>query len=305
MLVSAIIPTYNRAGTIERAVNSVLAQTWKPIEVIVVDDGSKDQTVEVLAKYGDKIRVIRQANAGPSAARNAGIKAARGEIITFLDSDDAWLPEKTERQVKLLERTESAGVKCCICNTRMEFASGTTTSFAAADLNPGMPEGIWTNPAAVLTTRFLLFNQVVAVRRKVLDEAGYFRTDLRLNEDYDIGLRIALMGPWAFITEPLMVWYASQEMSLSRDASVADRGLTVYDILKDLGHSPRWGPLFPKTELKRRLRTLRQDALAFRLSSQSSALARLSGKFLLLYLRGRKGLYHRGPFFPRMIAREV
>ncbi len=98
MLVSVIIPTYNRVKTIERAVNSVLAQTWTEQEVIVVDDGSTDQTGEILKVYGDKIRVIRQQNGGVSAARNAGIKAATGEIISFLDSDDEWLPSKTERQ---------------------------------------------------------------------------------------------------------------------------------------------------------------------------------------------------------------
>jgi len=85
MLVSVIIPTYNRAKTIERAVNSVLNQTWNQIELIVVDDGSTDQTVEVLKRYGNKIRLIRQQNGGPGAARNTGIKAATGDVISFLD----------------------------------------------------------------------------------------------------------------------------------------------------------------------------------------------------------------------------
>ncbi len=154
MLVSVIIPTYNRARTIERAVNSVLAQTWKEVEVIVVDDGSTDQTSEVLKVYGDKIRVIHQQNGGASAARNTGIKAATGEIISFLDSDDEWLPSKTERQVKLLQRTESSGVVCCVCDARMLFSSGTVTSFQSARLHPEQVEGIWSNPAEVLATRF-------------------------------------------------------------------------------------------------------------------------------------------------------
>ena len=146
MLVSVIIPTYNRAKTIERAVDSVLAQTWKELEVIVVDDGSTDQTNEVLKAYGDKIRVIHRQNGGASAARNTGIKAATGEIISFLDSDDEWLPSKTERQVNLLQRTESSGVGCCVCNARMLFSSGTITSFQTAGLHPAQREGIWSQP---------------------------------------------------------------------------------------------------------------------------------------------------------------
>ena len=98
-LVSVIIPTYNRAKTVRNAIDSVLQQTYKNIEIIVIDDGSSDNTAQVLESYRNKVQIIQQENAGPSVARNRGIEIANGDIFCFLDSDDLWLPTKIERQV--------------------------------------------------------------------------------------------------------------------------------------------------------------------------------------------------------------
>ena len=303
MLVSVIIPTYNRGGTIARAVDSVLAQTWKEMEIIVVDSHSTDETTEVLASYGDKIRVIRQPKEGPPAARNAGIKLAKGEIISFLDSDDEWLPDKLERQVKLLQATESAGVKCCVCNARMEFADETVDSFTSADLHPEYREGVWINPAEVLTTRFLFFNQVAAVRRDALEQTGYFRPGMM--EDYDLALRLSLMGPWAFIADPLVVWHEQVADSLTRKTSELGRCERTYEILKDISGSPHLGRLFPKHLMPRRMRKLKQRISALRLSARPDSFASLVGKFWLRYLRGCDVLYWRLPSTPRMVTRPV
>src|SRR5258708_4266873 len=102
--VSVIIPTYNRAALISKTIENVFQQIYQDIEIIVVNDGSTDDTLEKLASFGEKIRVISQANAGPSAARNRGVEVAEGEIIAFQDSDDSWMPSKLERQVALLNR---------------------------------------------------------------------------------------------------------------------------------------------------------------------------------------------------------
>ena len=303
MLVSVIIPSYNRAGTIERAINSVLAQTWKSCEVIVVDSESTDGTAEILATYGEKIQVIRQKKEGPGAARNAGIKAAKGEIVSFLDSDDEWLPDKTERQVKLLEATKSSEVKCCVCNARMEFLTGPLTSFAAADLDPERREGIWINPAEVLTTRFLLFNQVVAVRRDALEQSGYFRQGIM--EDYDLALRLALTGPWAFIADPLVVWHEQAGDNLSRTHSQIEISSKALEILMDISNSSQWGSLLPDALLCRRIRNLKQGISALRLSAQRNPIIRFFGKLLLLYVRGRGALHRRSSSYPRMITRAV
>ncbi|HET7536321.1 MAG TPA: glycosyltransferase family A protein, partial [Candidatus Didemnitutus sp.] len=100
--VSAIIPTYNRAHLLPAALASIFAQTQPVDEVIVVDDGSKDNTADVLRTYGDRVRYIRQQNAGAGAARNHGMREARGDYVAFLDSDDLWMPEKNARQQELL-----------------------------------------------------------------------------------------------------------------------------------------------------------------------------------------------------------
>src|SRR5947209_13220762 len=97
--VSVIIPTYNHGRFIADAIESVLAQTYPVSEIIVVDDGSTDETQEVVEKFGEKVRYIEQANAGVSAARNTGIENSDGDLVAFLDADDTWLPEKIEKQV--------------------------------------------------------------------------------------------------------------------------------------------------------------------------------------------------------------
>jgi glycosyltransferase involved in cell wall biosynthesis len=103
-LVSVIIPTYNRAGVICKSIDDVFRQTYKNIELIVIDDGSTDDTQATLRRYGSRIRWFTQANSGPSAARNRGLEVSRGDIIAFQDSDDLWEPTKLERQVRIMEK---------------------------------------------------------------------------------------------------------------------------------------------------------------------------------------------------------
>ncbi|HEY2324319.1 MAG TPA: glycosyltransferase family A protein, partial [Thermoanaerobaculia bacterium] len=109
--VSVVIPSYNYARYLGEAIDSALAQTLPPLEVIVVDDGSTDETSEVLATYADRIRVLRQKNSGVAVARNSGIAAAHGEYVAFLDADDIWLPRKLELQMARFD--ESIGLVHC------------------------------------------------------------------------------------------------------------------------------------------------------------------------------------------------
>ncbi len=217
-LVSAIIATYNRADTVCKAIESILGQTYDNIEVVVVDDGSTDDTESALRPFGSRLHIIRQPNAGPAVARNRGIAAARGEIISFLDSDDIWLPQKIERQVRLLQRAGKS-VPCCICNATLQFTSRpVTTSFQNALLESTEEEGLWLNVTETLLNRFVLFNQTVAIRREALEKAGTFDETLKYLEDYDLPLRLSLLGPWAFIREPLVVWYQGSSGSWSEKA---------------------------------------------------------------------------------------
>lgn len=207
-LVSVIIPTYNRAATLRRTVDSALSQTYRPLEIIVVDDGSTDATEEVIRSYGERILGIVQPNGGPSAARNTGAAAANGEWLAFLDSDDVWKPDKIARQVDLVMRA-GGGIDCCMCNAAIIDENGFTgdTTFGVAGVGTSLSEGYWMNPAPLIATRFILFNQVALIRKDAFRGAGGFNPHLRLLEDYDLAFRLALDGPWAFVADPLVEKY--------------------------------------------------------------------------------------------------
>src|ERR1017187_3651239 len=126
-LVTAIIATYNRGYIVCEAIDSIINKTYKQTEVIVVDDGSTDDTQDKLRQYGSRIRVISQNNSGPAAAWNAGIRAARGAIICFLGSDDLYMPIFVERHVSALEKA-GPSVPCCLGNALTRWADGRETS---------------------------------------------------------------------------------------------------------------------------------------------------------------------------------
>lgn len=207
-LVSVIIPTYNRAVTLRRTVDSALAQTYQPIEVIVVDDGSSDSTWDVVNSYGNRIVGVRQDNGGPSSARNTGARAANGEWLAFLDSDDVWLPDKIARQVRMVAKATQP-VCCCMCNAAILDDRGDTgmTTFDASGVRGRLTEGYWPRPAPLIATRFILFNQVALIRRDAFIRLGGFHQDFRLLEDHDLAFRLSLLGPWAFVADPLVEKY--------------------------------------------------------------------------------------------------
>src|SRR4030042_6253183 len=134
-LVSVIIPTYNRADCVTKSIDSVLSQTYNDYEIIVVDDGSTDNTRQILQSYVDKclIHYIYQDNAGCAAARNSGIRAAKGQWIAFLDSDDTWLPDKLAEQMQYLSET---GLDVCFTNTTFDHGEGVETETS----NPGQSD---------------------------------------------------------------------------------------------------------------------------------------------------------------------
>ncbi len=181
--VSVIIPTYQRAALAGNAVRSVLSQSYRDKEVIVVDDGSTDNTAEVLATFGGAVRVIRQSNQGLSAARNAGIKASTGRYVAFLDDDDEWMPDRLDVQVPVLEGNDQIG---------LVFAN------MDAHDDTGRFLGQWFDyhaPPPLLSVETLfLYNFIpiptVVLRRSVLDDVGWFDPSLDSCEDYDLWLRV-------------------------------------------------------------------------------------------------------------------
>jgi len=205
--VTVIIPTYNRGWTLRRAIDSVLAQTFRDFELIVVDDGSEDNTADILADYGTDIRVIRQANAGVSAARNAGIRAAGGEYIAFLDSDDAWLPEKLQVQMDYFN-THPADV---ICQTEEIWIRN------GKRVNPKKvhkkPSGRIFRASLALC---LVSPSAVMLRRELFAEIGGFDETLPACEDYDLWLRISARYPVYLVDTPLIIKTGGHADQLSR-----------------------------------------------------------------------------------------
>jgi glycosyltransferase involved in cell wall biosynthesis len=301
-LVSAIIPTYNRAHIVCEAVESVLAQTYPHIEVVVVDDGSKDDTLARLEQYEDRIRVVSQANAGPAAARNRGIAGSRGELIAFLDSDDIWLPSKIERQVALLQRAGKS-VPCCLCNIMMKWNSGDRASFDIALLKPSTEEGVWLNADEVLATRFVLFNQGIVIRREVLEKIGGFDESIRYLEDYEFPLRLSLEGPWAFIKTPLVIWRESMTNSVFKNSQRDELCTSECMVEVFETHLARVEEACRDTRLRRyvnrELKRARRDLWAVRMGQAGSWGSALAASVETVE-RYRSALFRRSPWFPKM-----
>jgi len=206
-LVSVIIPTNNRNGMLKDAVDSVLDQGYGRTELIVVDDGSTDATVQTLSAYQDRLRLIRQENRGVSAARNAGIRAAAGKLIALLDSDDFWLPGKLRAQVDYFD----AHPEALICQTEEIWIRN------GVRVNPGKRHrkeagDIFDRSLALC----LVSPSAVMMRKSLLDEVGLFDEDLPACEDYDLWLRIAWKHPVHLIGTPLIVKRGGHADQLSR-----------------------------------------------------------------------------------------
>jgi GT2 family glycosyltransferase len=212
--ISAIIPVFNRAETLIRALDSVAAQTRPPDEVIVVDDGSTDGVADMVARDYRDVTVIRQANAGVSSARNRGIAAASGEWIALLDSDDEWRPEKLERQTQAL--AEKPGYHLCHTN-EIWIRNGRRVNEGRRHKKSGGHIFHKCLPLCVISP------SSVVIRRELLRELGGFDESLPVCEDYDLWLRICARHPVLFVAEALTVKYGGHEDQLSRRYSGMDR----------------------------------------------------------------------------------
>ena len=210
--VTVIVPTYNRAATLPRALSSILAQTCSPRHIIVVDDGSTDSTAELIQDQFADIHYIYQPNTGVSAARNAGIRlhdtlGADSEWIALLDSDDEWLPDKLERQLQAWHREPRHRLIHCdeiwVRNGRRVNPMNKHRKYGGHIFNHCLPL-CTISPSAVL------------MRRDLLDDTGLFAEDLPACEDYDLWLRICYREAVLFVDEPLIIKYGGHADQLSR-----------------------------------------------------------------------------------------
>lgn len=210
-LVSVIVPVYNREKLVKEAVSSILAQTYKNLEIILINDGSTDQSLEVLKQFEtenpDQIKVIDQKNQGQIAARNNGIRASSGEYIAFLDSDDLWLPEKLELQIPLF------GPEVGLVYSSVELIDDHGKSKGFDHINPGLQGNIF--PELLVKNR--MTGGTVVVRKDVLDEVGLFDPQFKAAENWDLWLRICKKYEARAINKPL-VKYRVHDDNMSKNS---------------------------------------------------------------------------------------
>jgi glycosyltransferase involved in cell wall biosynthesis len=216
-LVSVVIPAFNAESQIADTLESVHAQTFQDFEVIVVDDGSTDATVEVVRRFGARmdVKVLQQQNSGPAAARNRAIRQAQGQYCAFVDSDDLMLPERLASQVAVLESNPNLGLVHTDLMTFDDKGIIHRTRRAFSDPAGGMVLD------RLLVDNFITTSTVMAPTDR-LKEAGLFGEHRRVSEDFELWLRIAARWPIAYLDEPL-VQYRRRPGSLSNDKLLTAR----------------------------------------------------------------------------------
>ncbi|AGF79905.1 glycosyl transferase [Desulfocapsa sulfexigens DSM 10523] len=285
--VSVIIPTYNRAHSIVRSIESVLSQTYSNFEIIVIDDGSIDRTKEVLRPYMSKIIYLYQENKGASAARNAGVKIAKGEWIAFLDSDDCWLPEKLHRQIMIIHKSKTE-LGCVICNMGFYPQVGkNTNSFQNACFTPKPPQGLCWNMSSILLTRFIMFNQGAIIKKNIFNKAGGYDERLKILEDYDIALKLSFLCNVGYETTPFVIYQTDTKDSLSSNSNTSKETKQIIKILENLKTFLDMAGV-PKPEL-----------LDKQIKYYKFLFICCGNKYLSFVVRVIKAISRRSPFYPR------
>lgn len=213
-LLSVIIPTYNRAHTLPRALDSVLAQRHPVDEVVVVDDGSTDCTVELIQHRYPQVKLIQQQHRGVSAARNRGISASCGEWIALLDSDDEWLPHKLEKQLALLSQQPEQKI---VHSDEIWIRNGVRVN----PMNKHRKQGEWMFKACLPLC--VISPSAAIIHRSVFAVVGQFDETLPACEDYDLWLRITCRYPVLYCDVPLINKFGGHEDQLSRKHWGMDR----------------------------------------------------------------------------------
>lgn len=243
-LISVIIPSYNSASFVCDAVRSALEQTYSHLEVLVIDDGSTDNTREVLEQYKGRIHYYRQENRGAAATRNTGIRLASGRFFAFLDADDVWLPDKLSKQYDLFARQPEIG----LVHSDIRYWDEDTGEKCLKDVGRERFTGD-------CYTHLLSVNRVltssVLVRKECFDKAGLFDETLRRAEDWDMWLRIARHFHFAYINEPLLD-YRLHQTGLTNDTPMMREGELLV-LLKVFKSDPQLSTQFGKSLINSKL----------------------------------------------------
>ena len=240
-VVSVIIPTYNCSPLLGGAIRSVLDQTVSDYEILVIDDGSTDETAAVVERYGERVRYLRQENRGVAAARNLGIRSAKGEFVAFLDADDLWKPDKLERQLPLLLQQKDLDVVF----SRHENLGGAAAVYNKYDC-PELTALLTTTALGASGYRiedrhlfqkilryYLLLTSTVLIRKSCIDRMGGFDETLGIAEDTHLWLRLAKRGKIAFVDLPLVQKRLRSESLTGDEPSFVRQIIAMFQRLHD------------------------------------------------------------------------
>jgi glycosyltransferase involved in cell wall biosynthesis len=243
-LISIIVPSYNSAHFVRQALDSAFAQTYRPIEVIVVDDGSTDDTADVLRPYMDRIIYVRQDNRGLAGARNSGLRAASGELIALLDADDVWLEEHLESGYQALASVPDAA----LVHSEVYYWDAATGERTRRDVPRHSYQG---DCYLQLFARNTIIPSTLLFRRACYDLHGGFDESFRRCEDWDFALRMARHYRFAYNDDP-RVLYRVHSASLSSNA-VKMRESDLVVLRKALGADPALGRRLGRGAVRRKL----------------------------------------------------
>ncbi len=278
--VSVIIPTYNNAKLVTRAIDSVLTQTFTDQEIIVVNDGSTDNTESVLSSYTDRITVVHQPNLERAAARNNGIQRSSGRYIAFLDDDDWWHPKKLEKQVNYLDENPAIGL---VCSFAYQVGPDGAILGTIGELRqlPQIP--LYSLPWFFLGSSVLTLT--VVIKREIIERAGGFEEHTRYIEDWDLWMRSSIFSPVICVPEPLAYYqlHGRNVPSTLDRYQVQDSRLAVLErvekLVEELGEAER---LPEHIRLRGKAKALWQGALIdYAVGKLESAKLRASQSFSL------------------------
>lgn len=233
---SVVIPVYNRARFLRQAIDSVLSQTFTDFEVIAVDDGSTDESPEILRSYGSRIKVVRQENQGPEVARNTGVAVAQGEYIAFLDSDDFFFPHTLESYERVIQAFDAPPM---IVGAELYFRHGQEIPKKAYE--PGPLEVISFKDYLSKTMSILCCQSILAMRRSVFEEVGGHRgkdAETWYGETFDLLLKTGTYGPCVFIKKPYTFAYRVHESNSIRNVHSHAKGILYLARLERQGSYP-------------------------------------------------------------------
>lgn len=254
-LVSVVIPAYNAERFVLQAVRSVLNQCYQPIEILLVDDGSTDQTAEIVRQHAPTVQIIRQDNAGVAAARNAGVRLARGDLICFLDADDGWLPGKLAAQVAYMQAHPEVGL---LYHDWLVWRPDATGAYPPLPATPpestddiDIAQSGWIYHRLLLDS--LVHTSTAMIRPQVIADVGLFDPQLKLGEDYDYWLRVSRQWPIHKL-KAVYSFYRAVPGSLSNVPSPHNTEyLLVQNAVKQWGLASPNGAALAPAQLKARL----------------------------------------------------